>query len=254
MYYQNLSTIGGASNTQAALGIVSKYSYLIVKPHTSGELTKLIEIVEAAKRQDTNFKVYGYTSLGDQSLYSDWTADVDQWVTDLGVLLDGIYIDNFGFDQALATRANQNAAVAYVHGLTVPRPVIVSATNSLEILENYPSMAASTIGASSTIKDGILLKEFYFTAALTDPPTEENKKSVQGRIKYLKAARASKNLMGFVSASSGTATTVPQADYSNILNLVNKNFIEGLAVSTPDYSATATTFFFRNKANQFSLY
>ncbi len=253
-YYQNLSTIGGTNNVQGAIGIVQKYEMLVVKPHLTGELTKLIEIIEACKRINSNFKVYGYTSLGNQTLFSDWEDDVDQWVTDLGVLLDGIFIDNFGFDQTLATRTNQNAAVAYVHTLATPRPVLVYSSNIVNTLELYSGEPAATLGSSSTIKDGLLLDGFYFTNAATDPATLEDKKSVQGRLKYLKAARATKNLFGAINTSTGTDSEITQAEYSNIIYLVNQNFIEYFAVSTYDKSTATDSFFFTNKANIFNLF
>ncbi len=253
-YYQNLVTIGSTNNVQGAIGIVQKYNLLIVKPHVGADLTKLIEIIEACKRINSGFLVYGYTSLGDQTLVSDWEGDVDQWVTDLGDLLDGIFIDNFGFDQTLATRTNQNAAVTYVHSLTVPRPVLVSCSNVVNSLELYTGDPDALLGSSSTIKDGILLDGFYFTNALTDPPTLEDKKSVQGRLKYLKAARSTKNIFGVLNSSTGIDTELTQAEYSNILYLTNQNFIEYLSVSTADKSTSTTSFFFTNKANVFNLF
>lgn len=262
-----ITTIGGVNDELGAIGILARYDFIVVHPHlVSGDIIALAEIMRAAKVINPTAKFFGYTSLGDAADVSTWQATVDQWIVDIPAqnVLDGIFIDNFGFTDGtgLATRDNQNTAVLYVYNAFLtgtPLQVVVSATNPLDALESYDTMADPKIATGAGI-DYIVLDNFYFAGTT---PTAEPIEHMYGRLEYTTAKAAppapainatvlpTSKLGVLLGVSAGAATTsIPTIDYAKVLSLAEIYLAAGLGVMPTD-AVTSHQYYYQDTANDF---
>ena len=258
MYYGVPITKAGSDNVLATIERFSKFDVVIVKPHTA-DPSVLAEVVRGVKTINKKAKFFGYTSLGDAADLDAWKLQVDQWVTDFpttqSVVINGIFIDKFGFDDGAgtATRVNQNAAIDYVRGIASQSySVVVSATNPLDALEVFDGLAAPKLGQGSGV-DYILLDGLYFTRENTATPAEEQIDQMYGRLDYTfskiapppPAANATvlptskiKMLLAVCKGLNNSAV-ISEADQMNIINLAQIYQAEGLGVMPFDNGETS---------------
>ena len=267
-----ITTIGGVNDDVAATGILARYDFIIVKPHTTGlvlGITPVVldDVIRGVKAINKKTKVFGYTSLGDAASMAAWKLQVDQWVLDIPTqsVLDGIFIDKFGFtDGALATRDNQNIAVLYVYGKLLteaPLQVAVSASDPVDALNALTGLADPKITTGAGV-DYIVLDSFYFGGAL---PTPEAIEHMYGRLQYatakatppLAAATATvaptSKLGVLLGASAGNGTlSIPLIDYAKIVNLAAIYPVAGLGIMPQDNGLLSHQYYYQNVANNFN--
>jgi hypothetical protein len=262
-----ITTIGGVNNLLGAVGILARYDFIVVEPpQVEQDAADLAEVIRAVKVINENAKFFGYTALGGAANLDQWKVQADNWVNTLPVqgVLDGFFIDEFGFSDGVgtATRDNQNAAVTYTYAQfasSTPLQVMVSATEPMDALESYDSLADPVIGTGSG-QDVILLDGFYFAGST---PTAEPKEAMYGRLEYAisktKPAPPAPNAITLpkpkilvvlgVSAGAGT-TNIPAVDYAKVLNLAEVYPVAGLGVYPTD-SATSHQYYYQDTANDF---
>jgi hypothetical protein len=276
-----VTTIGGVNDVVGAASILGRYDTIIVKPHTvAGDLANLNEVIRAVKTINLDTKVFGYTNLGAAADVLTWQAQVDQWLTDVpgDGQLDGVYIDEFGFEFALSTRANQNTAVQYVYdklsayatanSLLAPTTqwqVIVNAQDPLNALAKYDGMADPVIGTGKGM-DYVLLDGFYFTNANVAAPPSEVNEHMYGRLEYTqnrcaapppvtanyKTTWPADTLGTLVEVCAGAGTTIAAVDYAKILNLCQVYDVDGLSVAPYDHGVTSNLYFYKATADVFN--
>jgi hypothetical protein len=185
-------------------------------------------------------------------------AEVEANMAEFGTALTGIFIDNFGFDSALSTRTNQNAAVEFCHdrGLAV----FVRAKNVIDVFDTISSPITPAIGRLPTIKDAVLLTDFYQINSSDHAPASEPQASVIGRLQFSLQARTDRsawpntNLNLEFGAIIG-AGLLSEIDLRNVwvpaANATQQYKVEYLGVVPSDESASTNKFFIRNIANQF---
>lgn len=254
-YYANITTIGGVNSVFGAVGICSKFSAMVVKPHTSTALSDLKKVILSLKAINPSFKVFGYTDLGGAADMDAWTAQLTQWQTDLPTgYLDGIYLDKFGYEFTNATRANQNTAIAACH--TALLSAFVNPTSLVDALGKLPTEVEPVIGRTATIRDWVNLPDFFYVNANSSSLTLESKESLNGRLKYANGAKTKTGGLynfGVVGAvGAGTATQILQEAYDNVVVMASDYHLDFLAVVPYDVGATANKYFYKNKSNTFA--
>ena len=259
-YNEDIRTIGGHNTVQAAVGVLSKFDHLVIKPHTT-HLTSLKKVLTAIKVIKPGFKVYGYTNFGGSADMAAWQALVDSWVSDLAGLLDGVFLDNFGSEFGLATRTNQNTAVTYCH--TNSLAAMVSAVNPIDVLGQVTSQAEPLIGRSSTIRDTVLVDGYYFTNEDAATPTVEIKESIAGRLEFAKQARrkppvppatsfTEHNVNLAVNLGGGNASGLLESAYDAATTLAAGYGVNLFSVTPFDRGATSFKYFNRFRPNTFA--
>lgn len=264
-----VTNIGDVNDVLGAVGILARYDFIVIKPHTGADLVNLLEVIRAVRTINPQAKFFGYTSLGDAVDLATWEAQVDQWATDVPSqgMLAGIYIDNFGFTDGtgLATRANQNTAVTYVYNVFSTSPklqVAVAATDPTHAIGSVDGQVEPVI-ATGTGVDYIVLDGFYLEPGATPEAIER----MYGRIAYAAgeviaatpalAANAialpTPKLGVLLAARAGTATTsIPAADYAKILNLAEIYKVAGLGIMPDDAGQTSHQYYYKETANDFN--
>lgn len=256
VYLGPLDSIGGTSSDTSAVGILSKFDFVVLANLT---LSKTQEVLRALKLAKPAIKVFGYTDLGGAADLATWETSVDSWITgtinSTDKLLDGIFIDNFGFTDGIstATRDNQNSAVTYVHAQGNISAMVNSKSNTLNVFNKYATMADPLIGTTTTITDYVMLDGLYFSRPATTTPVLESKESMYGRLDYVKGAKAAGKTIGYVGlANMGTNTSVPVNDYKNMLDLATEFQMDAVGFAPTDYGTTSYNYFLGKKINDFN--
>jgi len=265
MYRAPIQTIGGVNDETAAAGILSKYDFVVVIPHLLTDLPKLREVLQAYKVMNPRGKVFGYTDLGGAASVGAWQAQADQWVTDVvptstttasvQPLLAGLFIDNFGSEQAMATRVNQNTAVDYAHGLDWS--VMVNPLKVFDAFDLIAGDAPATFGKTPALRDYVLLDNFYFINAAGTTLVAETAAHREGRLDYAKDVAATQALgtpaaynIGFIAqVGAGDQLAMLEADWLLALGLANSYRMEGFGVAPFDRGTTSNRFFMKFTGN-----
>lgn len=271
MYYGAPITAASANNDIIeTVELFSKFDVVIVKPHTTPAVVPpatapaytpavLAEVVRGVKTINKKAKFFGYTSLGDAVDLAAWKLQVDQWAADLPTtqttVINGIFIDKFGFTDGIgtATRDNQNAALDYVRAVVGQTySVAVSATNPMDALETFDGFAAPKMGQSSGT-DYVLLDGLYFKREDLALPDREVSDHMYGRLDYTfykvappaPAANATtmpvpkiRMLLAVCKGNDNTRVIAP-ADRMNIINLAQIYQATGLGVMPYDNGETS---------------
>lgn len=279
VYYAPLYTLGGQNDDTAAVGVMSKFDFVVIQPHVLVDQPRMLEILQAYQIMNPRGKVYGYTDLGGSVNYAAWQAQVDAWTTAITPtavstivappLLAGIYIDNFGFDFApLVTRDIQNQAITYLRtGPLLPTPIVttysamVAPTMVFDAFDKLGANLAAVFGTSPAIRDYVLLDNFFFkNTNTTGTLTAETPEHQAGRLTYAKDVVLTKILgnsgaynTGFIAmVGAGNNTNMLQADYLTAIALANSNRCEGFGVTPFDRGLTSQRYFESFTGNQFS--
>lgn len=246
-----LLNMGGSLDLTSVVGILTKYQFVVVKPHTGGDLTTLINILTIHKTTNSSGKVFGYVDAS-VSLAAA-SAGVTQWQTDLGALLGGIYIDNFN----ARTRTEQNTLITTCH--TANLPVMGESDPVYPLFEQLGSDPATLVGTSTTIRDYVLLDGFFIAAQNLATPPYETVEHETGRLSYLTACKinstttpvSSWNFGIVASVSAGTAIAIAEADYDLALELANQYQLDALGVHNFDKGAISNTYFMQYTSDLF---
>lgn len=262
MYYGDLYTVGGAATISAAVGILLRYDAIVIKTQSSNpNLNKAITIIYELKQIKPGIKIFGYTDLGNAADMPTWQAEVDAWTTNLSAqLLDGVFIDNFGFDFTNSTRTNQNAAITYCHtDSTFNLSAFVSCTDAVDALGTIPSEAAPLMGRNTLIPDYLLLPNFFYKNDNAVSPSLEAKEDLSGRLQYVEAALISTtsplvlwNILVAATVGGGTSNGITSDAYLAVLNSVNQYGLNFLSVNPYDFGATSNKYFYRYRPNTFT--
>jgi hypothetical protein len=202
-----------------------------------------------AKRIKPTLKVFGLTdlTLGVVS----WQDEVDDWIAALPAgLLDGFYVAEFG----VATRVIQNQVVTSVH--SVNRSVFAQSEKLGRIFETVGVEDAPLIGTSTTIKDYVLMEQFFYAWDATHPQITplEAKAHLEARLRYATAilGKTPKANVSFAaSVAVGKMLRLTDAEYTEIIRLLNVSKIDSLAVSPFDGGLTSHRYFIKSQANDF---
>jgi hypothetical protein len=259
-YLGQFSRMGDvAGGISAVLGVCDQFDVIVARRQLAPEESKAMRSVIAGWRiSNPASKFFAYTSLGASLDLAAWVAEVEANMAEFGTALTGIFIDNFGFDSALSTRTNQNAAVEFCHdrGLAV----FVRAKNVIDVFDTISSPITPAIGRLPTIKDAVLLTDFYQINSSDHAPASEPQASVIGRLQFSLQARTDRsawpntNLNLEFGAIIG-AGLLSEIDLRNVwvpaANATQQYKVEYLGVVPSDESASTNKFFIRNIANQF---
>lgn len=118
IYYGWPSSVNATYTVAGAAGVFGDYDLVVLgaglEKTSHGDHDNTQDIIDHADMADT--KVFGYVDANESSLTVIEGA-VDDWHA-MGV--DGIFVDQFGYDYGNVDRARQNAVVDHVHGKTAP--------------------------------------------------------------------------------------------------------------------------------------
>jgi hypothetical protein len=228
--------------------------FLVVKAVTSTELDAALEILNALKTVNPGCAVYAMTSLADSADYTTWLTAATLAKTNFGTLLTGLFIDKFSIGSTAGTRVNQNLAVTFCHSNNLQ--AFVAGGNILSILEPYAGLADPVIGRSPSIKDYVLLDNFFLVNGVGDP-VPEALGARAGRLDYVNAARIDRlastpaplNIGFAAQVGAGTSPSVDATRYKEALKLANDHAIEMFAVAPNDHGATTHRYFLNNQSN-----
>lgn len=259
MYMAPINTLGDNTTTTPVLGILSKFDYVVLAPHVgSTDIGYLRETLRALKIIKPRVKIFAHTSLGDAADMTAWQAQVTTWTTNVNhpteALIDGVFIDLFGFENALSTRTNQNTAINFIRALNLS--VMVNSTVTMNSISKYTSQPDSVLGTSTTIKDYVFLEGFYFQkAGSATVAVAEPKDSLIGRLSYVIGAKTNEELnIGIVGlADMANNTTIPVNDYKSMLDIASQYGLDAIGFAPKDYGATGHDYFLGKKINEFEV-
>lgn len=293
-YYGSLLSLGGQNDPTVAAAVMSKFDFVVIQIPTGSDIPVVQSILQAYQVMNPRGKAFGYTDLGGTSLAA-WQTQVDAWTAVAAVtntsastgtgtgtttttvatpaVIAGIYIDNFGFDNApVVTRAVQNQAINYLHtgSLTGAAPAagttvttysaMVSPVVIFDAFDLIGSQPAAIFGTSVSIRDYLVLDNFYFkntnTLGTLTPETVEYR---TGRLTYAKDVISTRILgnagaynVGFLALmGAGNNPNVLEADWVTAIGLANTNRFEGFGVAPHDKGLTTNRYFEKFVANQF---
>lgn len=260
-YMGKFSLLGDlAGDLSAVLGVCDQFDLIVGKlPTLSADVQFLQSVVSGYSISNPTGKFFGWTSLGTSLDLPAWEATVDAWQAALGTALAGIFIDDFGFDQVLCTRTNQNSAVGYCHGKNLS--VFVRAANVVDVFDNVSTPTQSLVGRTVLQTDYVMLNDYYQLNQSTATPTPETPASVVGRLQYSQQIRTDVTVTPNIPLAlkfaaligAGLQTDVPLRNvWLPAANALQTFGVEYLGVAPFDESATSNKFFIRNTANLYS--
>lgn len=259
-YLGQFSRMGDlAGGTSAVLGVCGQFDVIVAKRQTTlNESLVMRSVVAGWRLSNPSSKFFAYTSLGATLDLAAWQAEVEENVTEFGSALSGIFIDNFGFDSALSTRANQNAAVNFCHQKNLA--VFVRAKNIIDVFDTITDPVKPVIGRNPDLKDIVMLSDFYQINSSDHAPAAEPQASVIGRLQLSLQARTDRSVapnanLNLEFAGLIGAGLLGEIDLRNVwvpaANASQQFKVEYLGVAPADESALSNKFFIRNVANQF---
>jgi hypothetical protein len=291
-YYGPLLALGGQNDPTVAAAVMSRFDFVVIQIPTGTDIPVVQSILQAYQVMNPRGKAFGYTDLGGTSLAA-WQAQVDAWTavaqvtntsatTGTGTttpviatppVVTGIYIDNFGFDNApTVTRDVQNQVINYLHtgSLTGAAPAagttvvtyaaMVSPTVIFDAFDLIGTQPAAVFGTSAVIRDYLVLDNFFFNNTNTlGTLTSETVEHRTGRLRYAKDVVATRILgntgaynVGFLALmGAGNNPAVLEADWVTAIGLANTNRLEGFGVAPHDKGLTTNRYFEKFTANQF---
>lgn len=257
----NFSAMGDlAGNAAAVLGVCDQFDLIVGKlPVIAADLRFLKSTIAGYCISKPAGQFFGWTSLGTSLDVLSWEAAVDAWQAAFGTALAGIFIDDFGFENVLCTRANQNAAVAYCHGKGLA--TFVRATNVVDTFDLVSSPVPSLLGRLPAITDYVLLSNFHQLNQNSVTPAAETPASVVGRLQFTQHVRTDVSVVPNIPLALRFAVLVGaglqnEVDLRNVwlpsANAAEAYGVEYLGVAPFDESAVSNKFFIRNAANYYT--